>query len=164
MDNYSQRRQLAFALLPFVLLIAGVWGARKGVVYHEKVEEGKQQRRITESKDHFWMMNVPAPKGSIRFWLPAELKNHADCVQDFPGGFSRAGAYMEVVLLLQDGHFHVARDDEYGGFRLDEFLDNREGKGEFWAGRLGPLHYHGIWLDEESSRAVLARLAPQRHS
>jgi hypothetical protein len=164
MQAYSQRRELVLALLCLVLFVAGVWVARKGIVYLENAEQEKQQRRITESKDHFWMMNVPAPRVSIRFWLPAELGNHAECIQEFPNLFSRAEAYMEAVLLVQEGHFHVVRDSEYGGFRLDEFLDNRDGKGEFWAGRLRPIHYHGIWMDEETARNFLKKLAPQQHS
>jgi hypothetical protein len=96
----------------------------------------------------------------IVFWLPTS-GNHAQGCD--PERLSRAEAYMAVVLLVQKGHFHVVIDKESGGFRLDEFLDNRDGKGEFWAGRLGPVHYHGIWLDEETARNFLARLAPQQH-
>ena len=163
MQAYSQRSELAFALLSLVLFVACVWGLRKGIVYYENAEQEKQQRRISESKAHFWMMNLPAPKGSIRFWLP-ESGDHAYCVQEFPDRFSRAEAYMAAVLLLQKGHFHVVKDNEYGGFRLDEFLDDRDAKGEFWAGRVGPVHYHGIWMDNETARTFLKNLAFQQHS
>jgi len=152
MLSCSQRSELAFTLLSLVLFVGGGWVVRRSIVYYENAEQGKQQRRIAESKNHFWMMNVPAPKGSIRFWLP-ESWNHADCIQEFPKGFSRAEAYLAAVVLVQEGHFHVVRDNEYGGFRLDEFLDNGDGKGEFWAGHLGPVHYHGIWMDEEAARS-----------
>jgi hypothetical protein len=160
MPAYSQRGELALALLSLVLVVAGVWVARKGIVYLEKPEQKKQQLRIAESKDHFWMMNVPAPRGSIRFWLP-ETGNHVEC---FPQKYTAAEALLAATVLVQDGHFHVARDSEYGGFRLDEFLDDRNGKGEFWAGRLRAIHYHGIWIDEEAGRNVLKELAPQQHS
>jgi hypothetical protein len=76
---------------------------------------------------------------------------------------SPAEAYIHAFALVKEGHFHVVRDDEYGGFRLDEFLDDRDGKGEYWAGRLGPVHYHGIWLDEEAARDFLSRLEPEQH-
>src|SRR5215831_4279235 len=92
---------------------------------------------FTEDKDHFWMMETSAPEGTIIFWLPEMGIIHADCI---PQKYTRAEALLAAILLVQDGHFHVARDSEYGGFRLDEFLDDRNGKREFWSGLVSRPH------------------------
>src|SRR5215467_10344416 len=138
-ERTSALSELAIAALYLVLLVLMVWGGRQIVVHYQKAEWKEQEKRIAKSKDHFWVMETPAPERTITFWLP-ETGTHADC---FPQMYTRAEALLAAIVLVQDGHFHVTRDGEYGGFRLDEFLDDRNEKGEFWSGLVSRPHYHG---------------------
>lgn len=114
---------------------------------------------------YYWVMNGPCPDSGVRIWYPAELANHKDC--DEETNVSQALALTIVLNIIQDTdrhkiHYHIR--EEGRGFVLTEYLADPQSKmGERRLGRDEVVHYHGVYVDLDTAKQLIAVVKAHQH-
>jgi hypothetical protein len=108
----------------------------------------------------YWVMEHGTPDWGVRIWYPAELQDHKDCEK-----YTEALALADVInitLAIQrrERRFRMRKEDD--GFLLIEYLsDPKSDGGERRLGRDEIIHYHGVYVDLETTKELIRAIANQ---
>jgi uncharacterized integral membrane protein len=110
-----------------------------------------------------WVMEGPVPDDGVRFWIPAQAVDEADCGQE---KWSKATTYAAALLLTQrvnnhEIHLHLLKTDY--GFQLDEYIVGDDGRGERRFGEHENVCYCGIFVDSEIAQKLISAVVSHQH-
>jgi hypothetical protein len=110
----------------------------------------------------YWVMERGVPDWGVRIWYSAELPNHKNCEVK---RYTEAKALADVLTMIlsiehRERRFRMQKEDE--GFLLIEYLrDPKSPKGERRRGRDEVIHYHGVYVDLETTKRLMNAVANQ---
>lgn len=108
----------------------------------------------------YWVMEHGTPDWGVPIWYPADLKDHKYCEK-----YTEALALAEVITITlaiqqRERRFRMRKEDD--GFLLVEYLsDPKSDRGERRLGRDETIHYHGVYVDLETTKALIIAVKNQ---
>ena len=121
--------------------------------------------RSAPKESYYWMMSEPTPEGAITIWISHPGEHEKTCDQE---KWTPALALATVYTVIQDVnahkiHYHV-RDDEQKGLIFQEYLRDETARiGERRLGRDEAVHFHGLYIDLETAKELIAAVKSHQH-
>jgi hypothetical protein len=114
---------------------------------------------------HQWVMDGPCPDSGLRVWYPAAFPEHKFC-EDTNISPAFALAIILNITRTVDAHkihYHIRQDDNYGLVLTEYLMDSQAKAGERPADRDHTIHYHGVYVDLDTAKELIAAVQAHQH-